>query len=186
MNPSLSKIAVGLGCDINRSDTGGSFDLDGSAFLFNNSGKVSKLGDFIFYGNMKHFSGGVEHMGNNFAKENGDNEQIKINLMNVLAKVNKIAFTFTIYDAEKRKQNFGQVSNVFIRIFHEENGKEILRYDLNEDFSIETAIVLGELYKNGGEWKFNAIGGGLQGGLAALRVNYGIDIENDRGRKNGR
>ncbi len=107
----------------------------------------------------------------------GDDEQIRIDLSLVPANVTKIAFTATIYEAEERRQNFGQVSNAFIRIYNEENGEEMLRYDLGEDFSIETAVVFGELYKNGNEWKFNAIGSGYQGGLAALCGNYGVDVE---------
>ena len=107
----------------------------------------------------------------------GDDEQLKVDLSKVPANVTKIAFTVTIYEAEQRRQNFGQVSNAFIRIYNEENGEELLRYDLGEDFSIETAVVFGELYKNGDEWKFNAIGNGFQGGLASLCENYGVDVE---------
>ena len=107
----------------------------------------------------------------------GDDEQIRVDLSLVPANITKIAFTVTIYDAEVRRQNFGQVNNAFIRIYNEETGEELLRYDLGEDFSIETAAVFGELYKSGDEWKFNAIGSGYQGGLAALCANYGIDVE---------
>ena len=107
----------------------------------------------------------------------GDDEQIKVDLSKVPGSVTRIAFTATIYEAEERRQNFGMVSNAFIRIFNEATGEELLRYDLGEDFSIETAVVFGELYKNNGEWKFNAIGSGYQGGLAALCANYGVDVE---------
>ena len=107
----------------------------------------------------------------------GDDEQIKIDLSKIPANITKIAFTVTIYDAETRRQNFGQINNAFIRIYDELSGEEILRYDLGEDFSIETAAVFGELYKHGNEWKFNAIGSGYQGGLAALCANYGVDVE---------
>ncbi len=107
----------------------------------------------------------------------GDDEQIKIDLSKVPANITKIAFTVTIYESEARRQNFGQVNNAFIRIYNEENGEEMLRYDLGEDFSIETAAVFGELYKNGAEWKFNAIGSGYQGGLAALCANFGVEVE---------
>lgn len=107
----------------------------------------------------------------------GDDEQIKVDLSMVPGNVSKIAFTVTIYEAEARRQNFGQVNNAFIRIYNEETGEELLRYDLGEDFSIETAAVFGELYKNGNEWKFNAIGSGYQGGLAALCANFGVDVE---------
>ena len=117
-------------------------------------------------------------MGDNLTGEgDGDDEQIKIDLSKVPEQYTKIAFTVTIYDADQRRQNFGQVSNAFIRIYNEVNGEELLRYDLGEDFSIETAVVFGELYKNNGEWKFNAIGNGYQGGLAALCAGYGVDVE---------
>lgn len=177
-NPGLKKVVVGLGWDVNAFDTGGDFDLDAAAFLLGDSGKVAGSEDFVFYGNLKHPSGSVQHMGDNLTGAgDGDDEQIKIDLSMVPANVTKIAFTATIYEAETRRQNFGQVSNAFIRIYNEENGEEMLRYDLGEDFSIETAVVFGELYKNGTEWKFNAIGSGYQGGLAALCGNYGVDVE---------
>ena len=175
-NPGLKKVVVGLGWDVNAFDTGGDFDLDASAFLLTDTGKVSAQEDFVFYGNLKHPSGAVEHMGDNLTGAgDGDDEQIKINLELIPANISKIAFTATIYDAATRNQNFGQVSNAFIRIYNEETGEEMLRYDLGEDFSIETAVVFGEMYKNNGEWKFNAIGSGYQGGLAALCGSYGID-----------
>ena len=176
-NPGLKKVVVGLGWDVNAFDTGGDFDLDAAAFLLTENGKVSRFEDFVFYGNLKHPSGSVEHMGDNLTGAgDGDDEQIKINLAGIPDNIVKIAFTATIYDAEKRRQNFGQVNNAFIRIYNEENGTEMLRYDLGEDFSIETAVVFGELYKNNNEWKFNAIGSGYQGGLAALCANYGVDV----------
>ena len=176
-NPGLKKVVVGLGWDVNSFDTGGDFDLDASAFLLTDTGKVSGQDDFVFYGNLKHPSGAVEHCGDNLTGAGeGDDEQIKINLDMIPDSISKIAFTATIYEAEERRQNFGQVSNAFIRIYNEETGEEMLRYDLGEDFSIETAVVFGELYKNNGEWKFNAIGSGYQGGLAALCDNYGIQV----------
>lgn len=177
-NPGLKKVVVGLGWDVNQFDTGGDFDLDAAAFMLGDSGKVAKAEDFVFYGNLTHPSGSVQHMGDNLTGEgDGDDEQIKIDLTQVPANVTKIAFTATIYDPEQRRQNFGQVNNAFIRIYNEETGEEMLRYDLGEDFSIETAVVFGELYKNNNEWKFNAIGSGYQGGLAALCANYGVDVE---------
>lgn len=177
-NPGLKSVVVGLGWDVNAFDTGGNFDLDAAAFLLADSGKVPGSTDFVFYGNLKHPSGAVEHMGDNLTGEgDGDDEQIKIDLSKVPANISKIAFTVTIYEAEQRRQNFGQVDNAFIRIYDENTGEELLRYDLGEDFSIETAAVFGELYKNGAEWKFNAIGSGYQGGLAALCANYGVDVE---------
>ena len=177
-NPGLKNVVVGLGWDVNQFDTGGDFDLDAAAFLLTDSGKVSSSEDFVFYGNLSHPSGSVQHMGDNLTGAgDGDDEQIKVNLTAVPANISKIAFTVTIYESEQRRQNFGQVNNAFIRIYNEENGEELLRYDLGEDFSIETAAVFGELYKNGNEWKFNAIGSGYQGGLAALCANYGVDVE---------
>ena len=177
-NPGLQKVVVGLGWDVNAFDTGGDFDLDAAAFLLTDSGKVSKSEDFVFFGNLKHPSGSVEHLGDNLTGAGeGDDEQIKINLSAVPQNISKIAFTVTIYEAESRHQNFGQVSNAFIRIYNDANGEEMLRYDLGEDFSIETAAVFGELYRNNGEWKFNAIGSGYQGGLAALCANFGVDTE---------
>ena len=134
--------------------------------------------DFVFYGNLKHPSGAVEHLGDNrTGAGEGDDEQIKIDLSKVPANIEKIAFTVTIYDAETRNQNFGQVNNAFVRIYNEATGEEMMRYDLGEDFSIETAAVFGELYKHGSEWKFNAIGSGFYGGLAALCANYGVETE---------
>lgn len=171
-NPGLSKVVVGLGWDVNAFDTGGDFDLDAAAFLLTDTGKVAGQGDFVFFGNLTHASGGVQHMGDNrTGAGEGDDEQICVDLSLVPGNITKIAFTVTIYEAEQRRQNFGQVNNAFIRIYNEQTGEELLRYDLGEDFSIETAAVFGELYKNGNEWKFNAIGSGYQGGLAALCAN---------------
>lgn len=177
-NPGLSKVVVGLGWDVNNFDTGGDFDLDTAAFLLGDNGKVAGSGDFIFYGNLKHSSGSVEHQGDNLTGAgDGDDEQIKVDLSRLPESIVRITFTATIYEAEERRQNFGMVNNAFIRIYNENTGEELLRYDLGEDFSIETAVVFGELYKNNGEWKFNAIGSGYQGGLAALCANYGVDVE---------
>lgn len=177
-NPGLTKVVVGLGWDVNAFDTGGDFDLDAAAFLVTNTGKTSCSEDFVYYGNLSHPSGAVVHQGDNrTGVGEGDDEQIKVDLSKVPANIEKIVFTATIYEAEERRQNFGQVSNAFIRIYNEVTGEELLRYDLGEDFSIETAAVFGELYKNGAEWKFNAIGSGYQGGLAALCESYGVDVE---------
>lgn len=177
-NPGLKKVVVGLGWDVNAFDTGGDFDLDAAAFLLNDTGRVGSSSDFVFYGNLSHPSGSVMHQGDNLTGVgDGDDEQIRIDLSKVPDNITKIAFTVTIYEPEQRKQNFGQVNNAFIRIYNEENGEEMLRYDLGEDFSIETAAVFGELYKSGSEWKFNAIGSGFQGGLAALCANFGVDVE---------
>ena len=177
-NPGLKNIMVGLGWDVNRYDTGGAFDLDAAVFMLGIEGICPSDKEFVFYGNLKHPSGAVEHMGDNLTGDGeGDDEQIKIDLSLVPDHIERIAFTVTIYEAESRRQNFGQVSNAFIRIVDISTGQELIRYDLGEDFSIETAVVVGELYKNGSEWKFNAIGSGFQGGLGALCANYGIRAE---------
>ncbi len=176
-NPGLKKIMVGLGWDVNAFDSGADFDLDAAAFMTGDNGKCPTEKEFIFYGNLEHPSGSLKHMGDNLTGEGeGDDEQIEVDLTQVPGNISKIAFTVTIYDADARRQNFGQVSNAFIRIVDESTGQELIRYDLGEDFSIETAIVVGELYKNNGEWKFNAIGSGFQGGLAALCGHYGIEV----------
>ena len=176
-NPGLKEILIGLGWDTNKYDGGSDFDLDSSVFLLGASGKVASDDDFVFYGNLKHKSGAVEHLGDNLTGAGeGDDEQIKIDLSKVPAEVEKIDFTVTIYEADERKQNFGQVENAFIRVMDATNNKELIRYDLGEDFSIETAVVIGELYRNKGEWKFNAIGSGFSGGLAALGRNYGVNV----------
>ncbi|MBQ6296408.1 MAG: TerD family protein [Selenomonadaceae bacterium] len=176
-NPSLKKLLIGLGWDVNKYDGGHDFDLDAAAFLLGANGKVNSDEDFVFYNNLKHKSGSVEHMGDNLTGEGeGDDEEIKVDLTKVPANVEKIDFTVTIYDAEARRQTFGQVSNAYIRVVDDTNGKEIIRYDLGEDFSVETAVVVGEIYRNKGEWKFNAIGAGWSGGLAALGRNYGVNV----------
>lgn len=175
-NPGLTKVLVGLGWDTNKYDGGADFDLDAAAFLLGEDGKAQSDADFVFYGNLKHASGAVEHLGDNLTGAgDGDDEQIKIDLSAVPANIAKIAFTVTIYDYETRRQNFGQVSNAFIRVVNEATGEELIRFDLGEDFSIETAVVVAEIYRNNGEWKFNAIGSGFSGGLAALCANFGIN-----------
>jgi len=175
-NPGLKNIMAGLGWDVNAFDSGSAFDLDASVFMCGADGKCPSEKEFIFYGNLEHPSGSVKHMGDNLTGEgSGDDEQIKIDLSQIPANIEKIAFTVTIYEADKRNQNFGQVSNAYIRIVDEATGTELIKYDLDEDFSIETDMVVGELYKNNGEWKFNAIGSGFQGGLAALCGHYGVD-----------
>lgn len=175
-NPGLNNLIVGLGWDTNKYDGGSDFDLDTAAFLVNDTGRVPSQDEFVFYGNLNHKSGGVTHLGDNLTGAgDGVDEQIKIDLSKVPADITKIAFTVTIYESDVRRQNFGQVSNAYIRIIDESKGEELIRYDLGEDFSIETAVIVGELYKNGSEWKFNAIGSGFQGGLSALCANFGIE-----------
>ena len=173
---SLTNVVVGLGWDVNRYDGSAQFDLDAAAFMLAGTGKVRSDADFIFYNNKN--GEGITHMGDNRTGEgDGDDEQIKIDLNAVPADIEKIAFTVTIDQADTRGQNFGMVENSYVRLFDENTGTEIIRYDLGEDYSIETAVVVGELYRNNGEWKFNAIGSGFQGGLAALCGNFGIDAE---------
>ena len=156
-NPGLKKIMVGLGWDVNAFDSGADFDLDAAAFMLGDNGKCPTEKEFIFYGNLTHESESVVHMGDNLTGEGeGDDEQIEIDLTKIPANVSRIEFTVTIYDADVRT--------------------ELIHYDLGEDFSIETAVVVGELYKHNGEWKFNAIGSGFQGGLAALCGHYGIQV----------
>ncbi|TCO74413.1 TerD family protein [Marinisporobacter balticus] len=176
-NPGLTKVLVGLGWDTNKYDGGADFDLDAAVFMLGENGKVTSEKDFIFYNNLKDAAQSVIHLGDNLTGEgDGDDEQVKIDLSKVPANVAKIAFTVTIHQATERSQNFGQVSNAFIRIVNEGSNEELIRYDLGEDFSIETAVVIGELYRNNSEWKFNAIGSGFQGGLSALCGNFGINM----------
>ena len=176
-NPNLSRILVGLGWDVNKYDGGADFDLDASAFLLGSNGKVQNDLDFIFYNNLRHSSGAVIHTGDNLTGEGeGDDEVIKVDLSKVPENIYKIAFTVTIYDADLRRQNFGQVSNAYIHIIDQTNNQELLRYDLGEDFSTETALVVGELYRHGSEWKFNATGSGYKGGLHSLCLDFGVDV----------
>ena len=176
--PGLTKVTVGLGWDTNKYDGGFDFDLDASAFMGGADGKCPSEKEFIFYGNQEHTSGSVKSLGDNRTGDgDGDDETIEVDLSLVPANIEKISFSCTIYDADKRGQNFGQVSNAYIRVLNPETNAEIIRYDLGEDFSIETAIVVGELYRHNGEWKFNAVGSGFQGGLGAICKNFGIDAE---------
>lgn len=176
--PSLSKVMIGLGWDANQYDGECAFDLDASAFLTKSNGKVGSDYDFVFYGNLEHSSKCVAHTGDNrTGAGDGDDEVIKVNLSKVPSDYEKISIVVTIYDAEKRYQNFGMVSNAFIRLVDESNGEEILRYDLSEDFSTQTGLVIGEIYKHNGEWKFKAVGSGYDGGLTKLCSIYGIDVE---------
>lgn len=182
LDKTMTMALVGLGWDINRYEGGCDFDLDASAFLLGANGKVRRDEDFIFYGNLKSQDGSVRHTGDNLTGEGeGDDEVLIINFAKVPPDVQKIAVTVTIYDAEKRRQNFGQVSNAYVRVARiasEEDtaGSEVLRFDLGEEFSVETALVVCEIYRYNGEWKFNAVGAGYQGGLAALCRNYGVDV----------
>jgi len=176
-NPGLKEVLIGLGWDTNKYDGGHDFDLDSAAFLLGANGKVTSDGDFVFYNNLKHTSGAVQHLGDNLTGAGeGDDEQLKIDLSKVPETIQKIDFTVTIHEADTRKQNFGQVENAFIRVVNATTNEELIRYDLGEDFSVETAVVVGELYRHGGEWKFQAIGSGFSGGLAALGRNFGVNL----------
>ncbi|CCG42702.1 TerD family protein [Magnetospirillum molischianum] len=174
--PGLTAIDVGLGWDARVTD-GSAFDLDASAFLLNEGGKVRSDADFIFYNNKTSADGSIVHQGDNqTGSGDGDDEVVSINLSNVPADVLKVAFSVTIHEAEARKQNFGQVANAYIRVVNKADGKEIARYDLSEDYSTETAMIFGEIYRNGGEWKFKAIGQGFADGLGPLAKNFGVNI----------
>lgn len=176
-NPGLDSILAGLGWDTNRYDGGHDFDLDVSIFMTNEQGKVDTDTNFVFYNNPKDAAGSVVYSGDNRTGEGeGDDETVNIMLSKVPADVAKISFTVTIHEAQARGQNFGQVSNAYIRIVDTAKNEELLRYDLGEDYSIETAIVVAELYRHGGEWKFAAIGSGFQGGLEALCRNFGLSV----------
>ena len=176
--PSLKNILVGLGWDINHYDGEADFDLDASVFMVKENDKVGKDEDFIFYGNLEHSSKSVKHMGDNRTGEGeGDDEVIKIKLDKIPSGYETLAVTVTIYDAESRLQNFGMVGNAYVRVVDEETGEELIRFDLSEDFSTETALVVAEIYKHNGEWKFKAVGSGYNGGLKALCNQYGIDAE---------
>ncbi|MER6304020.1 TerD family protein [Kitasatospora sp. NPDC001539] len=174
--PGLQAVLVGLGWDV-RTTTGTDFDLDASALLCNDQGKVASDGNFVFFNNLKSPDGSVEHTGDNRTGEGeGDDEAIKVNLAGVPADVQKIVFPVSIYDAESRGQNFGQVRNAFIRVVNQADNTELARYDLSEDASTETAMVFGELYRNGAEWKFRAIGQGYASGLRGIAQDFGVNV----------
>ena len=175
-DPSLTKVLVGLGWDPRATD-GQEFDLDASAFLLNGAGKVRGSHDFIFYNQLRSSEGAVVHTGDNRTGQgDGDDEAIKVDLSLVPADVDKIAFTVTIHDADIRRQSFGQVGGAFIRIVNDASGAEVVRYDLAEDASTETAMIFAELYRHSGEWKFRAVGQGYKGGLKAMCDQYGLAI----------
>jgi tellurium resistance protein TerD len=174
--PGLNKVKVGLGWDV-RFTEGAAYDLDASAFLLSESGKVRSSADFIFYNQLKSPDGSVIHTGDNRTGEgDGDDEEILVTLNSIAADVQKIAFVVTIHDAEKNGQNFGQISSAFIRVVNMDNNFELARFDLSEDASTNTAVIFGELYRHSNEWKFRAVGDGSSGGLAALAKNYGVNL----------
>ena len=173
--PNLKKIVIGLGWDPRATD-GGAFDLDGSVFLLKADGKVRSDADFIFYNNLKSSDGSVVHAGDNqTGAGEGDDERVVVDLEKVPAEIDRISVGVTIHEADARRQNFGMVSKAFIRCMNADGEKEIARYDLSEDSSTETAMIFGEVYRSGGEWKFKAIGQGFQGGLGPLARSFGIN-----------
>ncbi|QXG37021.1 TerD family protein [Pseudomonas viridiflava] len=175
-DPTLTNVLIGLGWDPRATD-GQDFDLDASAFLLGANGKVRSEADFIFYNQLKSADGSVEHTGDNrTGAGDGDDEVVKVDLTRVPADVDKIVFVVTIHEADARKQNFGQVGGSFIRVVNEKSSVEVVRYDLAEDASTETAMVFAELYRNAGEWKFRAIGQGYAGGLKAVANSYGMNF----------
>ena len=182
LDKSMTMALIGLGWDTNRYNGGADFDLDAAAFMLGANGKVRKDGDFIFYGNLKSSDGSVRHTGDNLTGAgDGDDEVLIIDFTKVPADVQKIAITVTIYDAPARRKNFGQVSNAYVRVARMANpsdmtGTEVLKFDLAEEFSIETALVVCEIYKNGNDWKFNAVGAGYQGGLEAICRSFGVNV----------
>ncbi len=175
-DPTLKNLIVGLGWDARPTD-GADFDLDASAFMVKEDGKVRSDSDFIFYNQTTSTCGSIEHTGDNRTGEGeGDDEAVIVLLDKIPADIQRVVFTVTIHDAELRKQNFGQVSQAYVRVVNKDSNTEVARYDLSEDASIETAMVFGEIYKHGPEWKFKAVGQGYAGGLAALARQYGISI----------
>ncbi len=174
--PNLTAVLVGLGWDA-RTTTGADFDLDASALMCGADGKILSDSHFVFFNNLKSPDGSVEHTGDNLTGEgDGDDESIKVDLARVPGNVDKIVFTVSIYDADSRRQSFGQVRNAYIRVVNQADNGEIARYDLSEDASTETAMVFGELYRNGAEWKFRAVGQGYASGLAGVASDYGVTV----------
>ena len=175
-DPNLKKVLVGLGWDVRATD-GAAYDLDASVFILNEQNKVRSDSDFIFYNNLRSSDGSVEHTGDNLTGEGeGDDEQVKVDLERVPPDVNKLVFSVTIHEGETRRQSFGQVSGAFIRVVNGESNSEIVRYDLSEDASTETAMLFGEVYRHGGEWKFRAVGQGFNGGLGPMARHFGVSV----------
>ena len=174
--PGLTRILIGLGWDTRATD-GAEFDLDASAFLLGENDRVRADADFIFYGNLKSGDGSIVHAGDNRTGEGeGDDESLTVDLSRVPADVRKIAIAVTIHEGETKRQNFGMISNAFVRVVNDATGREVARYDLAEDASTETAMIFGEVYRHNTEWKFRAVGQGYQGGLAPLARTYGVNV----------
>ena len=175
VSPGLKQIFIGLGWDVNATDTGGDFDIDASLFLVDSNEKLISDRHFIFYNNQisPDPKQSIQQRGDNrTGAGEGDDEIIDVNLTTVPTDIDKVIITVTIHEADKRQQNFGQVSNAYVRIVNSENEEEVIRYDLTEDFSVETALIMAELYRKDGEWRMNAVGAGYQGGLQALVERY--------------
>jgi tellurium resistance protein TerD len=174
--PGLQSVRVGLGWDQRVTD-GSDFDLDASVYLLDEGGKVRSDADFVYFNNLKAADGAVEHHGDNLTGVGeGDDEVVSVHLGKLPPDVAKIVFAVTIYEADQRRQNFGMVANAFIRVVNGDGGTELARYDLSEDASTETAMVFGELYRHGAEWKFRAVGQGFSGGLGPLARSYGVNV----------
>lgn len=174
--PGLQGVRIGLGWDTRVTD-GTDFDLDASVFILDAGGRVRSDADFIFYNNKSGANGAVTHMGDNLTGEgDGDDEVVAVKLVSLPADVTKMAFAVTIHEADNRRQNFGMVTNAFIRVVNDSDNTEIARYDLSEDASTETAMIFGELYRHGDEWKFKAIGQGFAGGLGPLAQSFGVNV----------
>ena len=174
--PGLTNVLVGLGWDV-RTTTGADYDLDASAIMLNAAGKVISDQHFVFFNNLVSPDGTVEHTGDNLTGEGeGDDEQVKINLAGLGQEADKVVFPVSIYDADARSQSFGQVRNAFIRVVNAADQKELARYDLTEDASTETAMVFGELYRSGADWKFRAVGQGYASGLSGIARDYGVNV----------
>jgi|GEM_PF-26080 len=186
-NPNLKEIIVGLGWASNSAANSNNFDLDASAFLIGSNGKVKDENDLVFYNNPSGGQGSVKHSGDNKkGSDEGDDEQIHINLSAVPTYIERIAFTITINDAQTKRQSFGDIKNSYVRILNGSTNELLLNYELGQEFSIETAIVAAELYRHAGEWKFNAIASGFQGGLAALCHNFGLEVEEEQSSSSAR
>ena len=174
--PGLKKILIGLGWDTNASDTGADFDLDASVFLLDSNAKVANEKDFVFYNNLSSSDGSVVHTGDNRTGEgDGDDESIKVDLSKISSSIKEIAIVVTIHEAAQRKQNFGMVRNAFIRLVNDETNTEIVRYDLEEDYSTETGLLFGRLYFKDNEWKFSAVGTGYKEGLDGFCKQFGLN-----------
>ncbi|MDX9699197.1 MAG: TerD family protein [Rhodocyclaceae bacterium] len=176
-SPNLRKVLIGLGWDA-RSTSGDDFDLDASVFMVGSNGKVRSDADFIFYNQLRSTCGSVEHTGDNrTGAGDGDDESIKVVLAQVPSEIERLVVAVTIHDADARRQNFGMVRGAYIRLVNIEDDTEIVRFDLTEDASVETAMIFGEVYRHNGEWKFRAVGQGYSGGLRALAVAHGISVQ---------